>query len=118
MPKRNVIKSFFHNDVRLGLEKTVHRFKDEITNEVDAGRLANLSRNSSSSERTMVERDIAQMEQDVKTADAELHDPEKIAHITTAEFLSIGKGRAIVGGLLGFIVGIIYGLFVFLLDGQ
>ena len=80
VPKRNVVKSYFHNDVRLGLEKTVHRFKDEI-NDMNAGRLAPSSRTSLSSDRTMVEKDIAEMEQDIKAAEAELHEPEKIAEI-------------------------------------
>ncbi len=80
VPKRNIARSFFHNDVRLGLEKTVHRFKDEI-NDMDAGRLAPSSKTSSSSDRTMVEKEIADMEQDIKAAEAELHQPEKIAEI-------------------------------------
>ena len=85
VPKRNVVKSFFHNDVRLGLEKTVHRFKDEITKDTDSSRLVVSSRSSRSSDRTVVDEDLGEILRDVKAAKAELPDPVKIAEMKTAE---------------------------------
>lgn len=43
VPKRNVIKSYRHNDVRLGLEKLIHGFKNEVTTDANPGQFVQAS---------------------------------------------------------------------------
>ena len=87
VPKRNVTKSYRHNDVRLGLEKIVHGFKNEVTSDINSGRQA--GSNSSDSDRTAVEEEMNDLVTDIKTAEAEMRDPETIARSGLAG-LSVG----------------------------
>ena len=89
VPKRNVVKSYRHNDVRLGLEKLVHGFKNEVTSDIKPGQPRQASRKSSESDRTAVDDEMNDLVMDVKAAEAELNDPEMMARLQLAG-LSVG----------------------------
>ncbi|KAL9130102.1 MAG: hypothetical protein Q9217_001618 [Psora testacea] len=61
VPKRNLMKSFRSNKARLGLEETLHRWKEVITKDMNPNPLDRSSKKSSSSYRTLVGADIEEM---------------------------------------------------------
>ena len=72
IPRTNVAKSFRHNDVRQGLEKIVHRFKDEVTRDIVSLGLSRTESGKSSMSSDQARMDIAEIEQMLKAAKAEL----------------------------------------------
>ena len=87
VPKRSVTKSYRYNDVRLGLEKLVHGFKNEITSDLKPGQSIQASRKSSQSDRTAVEEDLNDLVMDIKAAEAELNDSRTTTKTKTADLL-------------------------------
>ena len=72
VPKSNIIKSYRYNYVRLGLEKTLHRFKEEISKDSDVSPLVRSAEESFESDRTFVEEELSEMDEICKATKAEL----------------------------------------------
>lgn len=75
VPKRNMLKSFKYGDVQQGLAKAVHKYKEEVSKDVNPGSTARRSVSSTNSESTtLVKTEMAEMEKDLSAAKTEIRD--------------------------------------------
>lgn len=74
VPKKNVLKSFRYDKVRLGLEEIVKRFQEEVTKDSIPDRFSRAGTRSFESDRTLVDKEVEALNKLLPESKAELRD--------------------------------------------